>query len=246
MTDFLYSTLMARWPEILGLLLTLTSGFLIPWISKKSGNYKKLNKKMMLICLLHLFYLSIVPLIISSIGVFAVVIITTITGATMGMITVATFYTLLTIITLLIFYSVMRISKRMRIMMEKAKEISKRLYTMLWWVAFLSIVLSYANLTFIGSAHEETVYSIVLAISWILQIWWLCVVAALVWKSSEYVYTKIKITMMDGEIFYFDCSPKVCRVYRNYIRILKRDENDVVIQEMQINEAAIKQIEYSK
>jgi len=237
---------MARWPEILGLVLTLTSGFLVPWISKKSGNYKKLNKKMMLICLLHMFYLAIVPLAISTIGIFAVVIIAAASDIHMGVIATAISYTIMAVISMLIFISVMRISKRMRIMMSKAKEISKWLYAMLQWVAISSIMLSFFSLSFIGTAHEETVYSITLAISWALQIWWLCLVAALVWKASEYVYSKIKITMMDGEIYYFDCSPKVCRVYRNYIRILKRDERDIVIQEMQINEIAIKQIEYSK
>ncbi|MCL1788429.1 MAG: hypothetical protein FWG38_10630, partial [Defluviitaleaceae bacterium] len=123
---------------------------------------------------------------------------------------------------------------------------SRWLYPMLQWVVVISIVLSFFNLLFVGSPYEDVVAFPVLVISWILQFWWLYIVAAVVWKTSDYVYANIKITMLDGEVFNFDCSPKVCRVYRNYIRILKRDEKGAVVQELQINEAAIRQIEYSK
>jgi len=246
MIEFIRNTLISRWPEILGLLLTLTSGFLVPWLSRKSGNYKKLNKQIMLYCLLHIFYLGIIPMAILSIGIIAITIITIIVGIPMNMVVMVVSYTILAIMSLFIFFFVMRKSKRMRIMLGKAKEISMRLYSMLRWVAIISIVLSFLNLLFIDTTHEEIAGRITLILSWMLQIWWLFLVAALIWKASEYVYSKIKITMLDGEIFYFDCSPKVCRVYRNYIRILKRDENDVVIQELQINEVAVKQIEYTK
>ena len=246
MIDFIRNTLLSRWPEILGLLLTLTSGFLVPWLSKKSGNYKKLNKKMVLICLLHLVYLSVVPLTISTVGIIVLTVVVTIAEIALNMTITVIFYTFLSAMTLLIFFGVMRISKRMRILTEKAKEGGKLLHPMLSWVAILSIVLSYANLAFMGTAHQETVYVAALAISWALQILWLCIMAAIVWKTSEYVYSKIKITMMDDKVYDFDCSPKVYRVYRNYVRVFKRDENGAVIHEMQINEIAIKQIEYMK
>lgn len=201
---------------------------------------------MMLICLLHLLYLSVIPLLVSMAGILVITVVATVADIPMDILAFVVSYTILAIMSLLIFFSVMRISKRMQIMINKAKEINKWLYAMLQWVVIVSIVLTFASLVFVGSAYEETISSISLVISWILQIWWLCLAAVLVWKASEYVYSKIKITMMDGEILYFDCSPKVCRVYRNYIRILKRDENDIVVQEMQINEIAIKQIEYTK
>ena len=246
MTEFLFNTLRTRWPEILGLVLTITSGFLIPWISKKSGNYKKLNKQMLLICLLHLVYLSTVPLAISMVWVVIIAVVTEVAGIHMGALVTAVSYTIMAIMTVLVFIGVMRVSKRMRIMMAKAREISRRLYTMFQWMAASSIVLAYATSAFVGSEYEALAWRISLAISWALQFWWMSLVAVLVWKASEYVYSKIKVTMMDGEILHFDCSPKVCRVYRSYIRILKRDENDVVIKELQINETAIKQIEYEK
>ena len=249
MTAFLYNTLRTRWPEILGLLLTVTSGFLVPWISQKSGNSKKLNKKMVLNCLLHLVYLTVVPLAISVVAIVAAEVINEIAevaGTSTGVTVIAVTYAFSATISILVFIGVMRISKRMRILMAKAKEISRWLYIMLQWAAVLSIALSYVMLAFVGSVYEDAVTSVAMVISWAFQIWWLCLMAVIVWKASEYVYSKIKITMIDGEILYFDCSPKVCRVYRSYIRILKRDENDVVVQEMQINEIAIKHIEYSK
>ncbi|MCL2571975.1 MAG: hypothetical protein FWE11_06190 [Defluviitaleaceae bacterium] len=246
MAEFLYNTLMNRWPEILGLMLTLCSGFLVPWISKKSGNYKKLNKQMMGICLLHLFYISIVPLITSTIGVAILVIVLTIVEVEASILAAGIAYFFVIVWTLAMLYVVMRKSKRMVLMMNRARAINKWLYLMLWWVVIASIILSSVNLTFIGSPYEADVTRVALVISWVFQFWWLGLVMYLVWKASDYVYSKIKITMMDGEIFYFDCSPKVCRVYKNYIRIMKRDENDVVIQELQINEIAIKQIEYEK
>jgi len=246
MTEFIRSTLVSRWPEILGLVLTITSGFLVPWVSRKSGNYKRLNKKIMLYCLLHFFYLAAIPLIILSIVVVIVTIISTIVGIPMGFQVMTIMYAICTALSLLAFFLLIKISKRVQIMMNKAKEISKRLYIMFQWVAAINIVLMFLNLLLIETIHEEIAGNIALIISWMLQIWWIYLAASLVWRASEYVYSQIKITMLDGEIHHFDCSPKVCRVYRNYIRILKRDENDVVIQELQINEVAIRQIEYTK
>ena len=117
---------------------------------------------------------------------------------------------------------------------------------MLNWFVIITVVFSFINVSFIGSAHEAAAGRVMIILSWILQAWWLVIVIAIIWKASEYVYSTIVVTMLDGEVHRFDCSPKVCRVYRNYIRILKRDENNVVIQELQINEVAIKQIEYLK
>jgi len=155
-------------------------------------------------------------------------------------------YTSMAALSLVIFFWIMRKSKRMKIMMGKAKEISKKLHTNFVWLAAFSIVLSFLSVSFVGTPIQDTVYFITLIISWISQIWWIVLVGILVWKSSEYVYSKIKVTMLDGQVYDFDCSPKVCRVYKNYIRIRKRDENNIVVQELQINEAAIQQIEYSK
>jgi len=246
MLDFSRNILISRWPEILGLLLTLTSGFLVPWISRKSGNYKRLNKQLVLYSLLHLLYLGAVPLLISTIGIVIIVFVSVIAEITMGIVIYAVLYSILAAISLLAFLGVMRISKRMRVLMQRAREVGRRQYIMLWCVSIISIVLAYVTLVFVGSAYEEYVNQVAMVISWVLQIWWICIVASIVRKASDYVYSKIKITMMDGEVLYFDCSPRVCRVYRNYIRILKRDENDVVIRELQINEIAIKQVEYEK
>jgi hypothetical protein len=244
--EFIRSTLTSRWPELLGLLLTLGSGFLVPWISKKSGNYKKLNWRMVRIGLLHLIYVSIIPILISVIGVFVLAVAVEVAGKPISLTAAIASYMVMAVVSLAIYFAVMGLSKRMRLLRDRAKEKSRWLYPMLQWVVVISIVLSFFNLLFVGSPYEDVVAFPVLVISWILQFWWLYIVAAVVWKTSDYVYANIKITMLDGEVFNFDCSPKVCRVYRNYIRILKRDEKGAVVQELQINEAAIRQIEYSK
>ena len=244
--EFIQNTLTSRWPEILGLLFTLGSGFLVPWISRKSGNYKKLNWQMARIGLLHLFYLSIIPLLIGIIGVFVVAVAAETAGQPVSLTMAIASYAVMAAVSLAIYFAVMRLSKRMRLLKDRTKEKSRWLYPMLQWVVVISVVLTFANLLFIDSPYEDTVAPIMLVASWILQIWWLYIVAAVVWKTSDYVYSKIKITMLDGEVFSFDCGPKVCRVYRNYIRILKRDDTGTVVQELQINEVAIRQIEYLK
>ena len=66
-----------------------------------------------------------------------------------------------------------------------------------------------------------------------------------VWRTAKYVYSEMKITLLDGEIIQYSCSPQMCRVHKSYIRLLKRDSDNVIIYERHINEAAIKQIEYS-
>jgi len=135
----------------------------------------------------------------------------------------------------------------MILLTDKASEAGKHLRLMLSWVAISSFILTYVSMSFVGTPLEGFVGSGVLwGISWALQIWWLVVVAAIIWRTSHYMYSTITVTMLSGEVHHFDCSPKVCRVFKSYIRILKRDENNVVIQELQINEIAIKQIEYLK
>jgi len=253
MLEYFGSFLRNRWPELLGIVITLTSGLIMPWLSRKSSNYKKINKRMIGISLLHLLYLSLVPGLIMIIGALLMNLYIVIIGGVESITTLfhaymfhIISYVLMTAASLLGFFWLMRKSKRMKIMMGKTKELGKSLYIQFTWVAIASIILTFASTSLIGTPLEEMAFRIAMIISWIIQIWWLILVAVLVWKVSEYVYSNIKVTMLDGNVYDFDCSPKVCRVYRNYIRIRKRDESNVVIQELHINESAIKQIEYSK
>ena len=237
--------LLPRIPEILGILITISTGLVLPWLSRKSSNYKKIDRKLILASLLHLVYLSVVPFTIMTIGVLLLTFIV-MAGITINIWALIIFYGILAIITLLAFFGVMRWSKRMRFFLGKAKEVSKKLYVMLNGIVIISIVLSYITLIFVGSEYEAIVYRTSLIISGVLQLWWIFIVIAVIWKASKYVYSQIKITMLDGVTIHYDCSPSVCRVHRNYIRILKRDENGIVVQELQIYEAAIKHIEYLK
>ena len=246
MLDFTLYILRTRWPEILGIIFTLTSGLIMPLLTRKSSNYKKINKRLLVASLLHLIYLAAVPMLISNVGIILLVVVVTLAEVAVNIAVWVIVYSCLAIITVLAFFWVLRKSKRVKYLMQTAKELGFGLYPMFSILAISSIVLTYFALLFVGSEHETFIMRIVMVISWVIQVWWLVLVAAVVWKASEYVYSNIKITMLDGQVHSFDCSPKVCRVYRNYIRIRKRDENGVVIQELQINEVAIKQIEYSK
>jgi len=242
MTDFILNTLMTRWPEFLGLALTLFSSLLLPWLSRKSSNYKKINKSMIVAGLFHFMYLAVVPLAVTTVGV----IVAEIFGFNRTIATTAITYSVLAVISFLLFLLVIRKSKRVGRLLAAAKKINLRLNIMLMSMAACTMFATFANLVFVGTYYEAVAGRYALVVSWGLQLWWLAIVAIIVWKSSDYVYSTITITMMDGDVFHFDCSPKVCRVFRNYVKILKRDENGVVVQELQIHDAAIKQIEFSK
>ena len=65
-----------------------------------------------------------------------------------------------------------------------------------------------------------------------------------VWRTSKYIFAEMRITLSDGEIIQYSCAPKMCRVHKNYVRLLKRNEKGIIIYERHINEGSIKQIEY--
>lgn len=247
MTDFIVSFLITRWIEILGILLTVSTGVVMPWLSRKSSNYKKINKKMIVASLIHFGYLAIVPLIGSTTGAF-------IWGLFVGVGVNLTFgstvliYSVMAAVSILAFFVIMRKSKQMINFLSAVKNISNFLYRMLNTLVIIVILQTFVAMPFVIIEHAvaDTVMRVVLIISWITQFWWFAMIITIIWKSSSYVYSTIKITMLDGEVIQYDCSPKVCRVHRNYVRIMKRDENNVVIQELQIYEVAIKQIEYLK
>jgi len=64
-------------------------------------------------------------------------------------------------------------------------------------------------------------------------------------KSRQLCLLWNEDTLLDGEVISYSCMPKMCRVHKHYIRLLKRDEKGAIIYERHINEAAIQQIEYS-
>jgi len=245
MVDFLINIVSNRWMEILGIILTLSTGVVIPWLSRKSGNYKKVNRKMIIAGLIHLWYLALVPMVGSTIGAFVWGILVGV-GIELNMLVTILLYSIMAIVSAFVFFVIMHKSKRMKNLMKTAKDISHVLYKMLNALAIIVILQTFVMLPFVFTEHIDAITSVLVVISWITQIWWLCMVITIIWKASKYVYSTIKITMLDGEVIQYDCSPKVCRVHRNYIRIMKRDENDVVVQELQIYEVAIKQVEYLK
>lgn len=61
---------------------------------------------------------------------------------------------------------------------------------------------------------------------------------------AEDPYSKIKLTMLDGEIMYYSFKPKDCKRTNKFIIIFSRDKNGDIFKETEINRDAIKQIEY--
>ena len=245
MIDFFLGIISTRWMEILGLVITLSTGIVMPWLSRKSSNYKKIDKKMIVASLVHLWYLSLIPITGGTIGAFVWGVFTG-AGIELNMLWTIFIYSVTAIISVFVFFIIMRKSKRMKNLMTTAKNISNMLYQMLNALAVITILQAFVILPFVFTEHIDAITRASVALSWVTQIWWLCMVITIIWKSSQYVYSTIKITMLDGEVIQYDCSPKVCRVHRNYIRVMKRDANNVVVQELQIYEASIKQVEYLK
>jgi len=70
------------------------------------------------------------------------------------------------------------------------------------------------------------------------------VIIAFLWRTANYVFSEMKITLNDGEVILYTCNPQMCRVHKNYLRLLKRDDKGVITYERHINELVIKQIEY--
>jgi len=129
-------------------------------------------------------------------------------------------------------------------MMDKAKQVSRRLFLMIHWVSVASITLSFVYVPFSVMEQHTLLAQIIIYATWICTTWWFSLMITLIWRTANYVYAEMKITLTDGEIIHYSCSPQMCRVHKNYLRLLKRDEKGVIVYERHINEAMIREIEY--
>ncbi|MCL2368202.1 MAG: hypothetical protein FWC72_04325 [Oscillospiraceae bacterium] len=149
------------------------------------------------------------------------------------------------ILTILIFWGLIVKTKRMKRMMGRAKEVSRRLFLMLNWISLVSVVLGFIHVPFVVMEGHYVVAQAISYVNWICTIWWFSLIITFIWRTAKYVYSEMKITLVDGEVIQYSCSPQMCRVHKNYLRLLKRDDKGVIIYERHINEGSIKQIEYS-
>jgi len=226
--------------KVIGMIISGITGLIMSWVSKRSVNYKKIDKSVVISSLMFFVHLNVVMAIVTFFATIFILIL-----EIEIFVWLMAFSIFLAAITTVIFLSVLRKSKRMKTMMARAKEISKRLYWMLIWVSVISIVINFVYLPYIILEQQNIVTTLIIYASWICTVWWFVLIISFIWRTAKYVYSEMKITLVDGDIIQYSCSPKMCRVHKNYLRLLTRDETGAIIYEKHINEGAIKQIEYS-
>ena len=133
-------------------------------------------------------------------------------------------------------------------MFAKAKEESKGLFWQIHLVSLIPTMWAFAMTPgIVESAMREEAFTqgtVLDTITWGFTAWWFALMIIFVWRTSKYIFAEMKITLSDGEIIQYSCAPKMCRVHKNYVRLLKRNEKGIIIYERHINEGSIKQIEY--
>jgi len=225
--------------KVIGMVMSTATGLIMSWISKRSVNYRKIDKSMLLSAFLFFIYLNATAVITSFIwGIFIVLFhmieFQQLMLSSIGMI----------ILTVLIFWGLLLRTKKMKAMMGRARNVSRRLFWMINLISLVSVILGYIYVPFTVMEQQHFFTSIISYANWICTIWWFTLMITFVWRTAKYVYSEMKITLLDGEVIQYSCSPQMCRVHKNYIRLLKRDDEGIIIYERHINEASIKQIEY--
>jgi len=229
-------------PQLLkavGMVISGLTGLIMSLISKRSVNYKKIDKSVVIASLLFFIYLNASPMVIVIIG-----------GIAIGLLNLNELLPLfivsavMTIITIALLWGVFLRTKRIKAMMDKAKDVSRRMYLSINWLSFISVILGFVFLPFALLEQQAWLVQTITIIGWVLSAWWFYLMIALVWSTANYVYSEMRITLLDGEVISHSCSPQMCRIHRNYIRLITRGEGRTVISERHINEVAIKQIEY--
>jgi len=232
-------------PQLLkavGMVLSGLMGLIMSLISKRSVNYKKIDKSVVIASILFFVYINAIPMVVVIFGGVAIEI--------MGLIYLNELMPLfilsaiMTVVSLAMLWGVFLRTKRMKAMMDKARGVSRRMYLSINWVSFISIILTFAFLPFALLEQQAWLVQTITIIGWVLSAWWFYLMIAFVWRTANYVYSEMRITLLDGEVVSHSCSPKMCRIHRNYIRLITRDEERTIISERHINEVAIKQIEY--
>jgi len=227
--------------KVIGMVISGVTGLIMSWISRRSVNYRKIDKRMLLAAFLFFVYLNALTVVTTFIGTILIVLFVPLDAFALQMLLSAG----MGVLTILLFWGLILKSKHMKLMMDRAKQVSRRLFLWINWLSLVSVVLNFVYIPFILTEQQNMLTRIMVVTNWIIAIWWLYFISTFIWKTSKYVYSEMKVTLLDGEVVEHNCSPQMCRVHKNYIRLLKRDEKGTIVYERHINEAAIKQIEYA-
>jgi len=223
-----------------GMIISGLAGVVMSWLSKRSVNYRKIDKRMAVAVLLFFFYMNIVAFVLGfGLGIVIEF------GEFNSVMPLMPYVLIFSAINILVCWLWLFRTKRVKEMFDKAKVVGKRLFYMLHWVTAVSVVLGYIYSAFLLMGEGGFFFGVISAVSWIITAWWFTLMAMLVYATSKYVYSQMKITLVDGEVIEYSCSPQMCRVHKNYIRLLRRDEKGAIVYERHINEGSVKQIEYS-
>ena len=217
------------------------AGLVMLWFSRRSVNHKKIDPKVVLECFLFFIYFNALFLIVMQIGT---IIAYTIYESTESFIILIPVYTGTAIINILIFWGLLLRTKKMKIMMGRIKDISKRLFYLINAFSMLIIIFNYSHIPFVIADREHIILDVINILNWIVTIFWISLMIVYIWKSATFIYNEMRITLIDGEVINYSCRPQMCRIHRNYIRLLKRDDNGKTVYERHINERVVKQIEY--
>jgi len=230
-----------------GMLIPVLTGVIIPWISKKAVNYRKINKEILISSLLYTWHFMWIQFVVAFVGIVIISVGITLFGEITTLFGAILIYVMMAVIALFLLWLILRKSKRMKVLMAKIKEMGKVFHFLIHFCAIVSMIIAFVYLLVHDSGdYASMTREVISLLSWAFSIWWFCLIAMLIWKTSDYVYSNMKITMLNDEVIECGCHPKMYRVHRNYVRILQRDEKGVVTSEKQINEIAIKKIEYFK
>jgi len=211
------------------------------WISKRSVNYRKIDKSVVLAIVLYFVYLQVLAIVVLMISMTITLIVPL--DEMMSAMLLSLFFALVVIG---LFWGLIIRTKRIKVMMDKAKEMGKYLFLLINGISIFSVLAAFIYAVFEIFEQQHFLLPRVLRyLDWGLLIVWFALLVALTWGSAKYIFAEMKVTLVDGEVIKYSCSPQMCRVHKNYLRLLKRDEKGTIIYERHINEASIKQIEYS-
>ncbi|MCL2427121.1 MAG: hypothetical protein FWD05_12395 [Oscillospiraceae bacterium] len=225
--------------KVVGMVVSGLMGLIMSVISKRSVNYRKIDKSVLISSILFFVYLNGISIVIVFIGGICIVLF-----ELESFLQLSIASAVMAIITVVLLWGVLFRTRRIKTMMEKMRMLSRRLFLLINWISFISTVLAFVFLPFaLLEQHAWLVQSINI-IGWVSSIWWFYLMIVFVWRTANYIYSEMRITLLDGEVIHHSCSPKMCRIHRNYIRLITRGEGQTIIGERHINEVAIKQIEY--
>ena len=232
--------------KIIGTLISALIGFIMTWVSKRSVNYRKIDKKVLLAAVLYFVYMNIFVIVVQFVAAIPLVLLNEFGIISFENIPLMMFLWIIVAVLIVAIYwgIIVRKSKRISAMMVRAKEISKPLFFLINGLSILSIFLAFITLPYLMLEQTNLFTQIMEYLNWIGTIWWFALMVSLVWRTAKYVFSEMKITMEDGEVIEYSCSPQMCRVHKHYVRLIERDEKGVIIYERHINESSIKQIEY--